>query len=73
MIDYVKLRAQTHEIDKCGLSWMMIKYKCLKWERYGNINNFQCSYGWMNKRLQLHGMAQMNLHGEAEDINDEEV
>ena len=73
LIDYVKLRAQTYKVEKYGFLWMMTKEKCLKWARDGNITNFQCSDGWMNKTLQRHGMTQMNLHGEVDDMTDKEV
>ena len=73
LIDYVKLRAQTYRVDKYGLSRMMMKDSCVKWARDGNITNFKISYGWINKTLQRYGMARINLHGEANNMTDEEV
>ena len=52
---------------------MMMKYKCVKWARDGNITNFQCSDGWTNRTLQRHGMALINIHGEASGMTDDEV
>lgn len=73
LVQYLKLRQEKYKLDKIGTSWLLLKEKCLQWAQDLELQDFKCSCGWLNNTLKLHGFAQLNLHGEADNLSDEEV
>ena len=73
LINYVDVRAKQYTRDKCGLSWLRLKTKCLTWAKNLGIDEFKCSNGWINDTLKRHGRQRVKLHGEGNDVtlNDE--
>ena len=47
--------------------------KCLKWAKDLGLEDFRASDGWLNNTLRHHNMQRIRLHGEADDLTDEEV
>ena len=69
---YLRIRAEQCKRDKCGVSWLLLKEKCKKWSVEFGHATFACSDGWLNKTMERHGFKQVNLHGEANDMTDDE-
>ena len=55
LIQYVELRGRLYVHDKCGLSYMYMKIKTLKWARQllspEAVATFSASDGWINATL----------------------
>ena len=45
----------------------------MKWAEVLGVEDFKASDGWLNKTLKHHNMQRIRLHGEADDLSDEEV
>ena len=68
----LKLRELNYKRDKLGISWLLMIEKCLKWAEDLGIEDFKGSNG-LNNTLKYHNMTRIRLHGEADDLLDEEV
>ena len=42
-------------------------------EKNAEIDGFKGLDGWLNVALMRHGLRKINLHGEADDLIDEEI
>ena len=55
IVKYVALRQERFKIDKCGLSWLHLKYKCdemaPKLLGEARAAEFKASAGWLNNVL----------------------
>jgi hypothetical protein len=75
LVQYIRMRQLKYQQDKCGLSWDYMKLKCLEWakledeEKYAT---FSASAGFINRVLDTHRLEGVHLHGEANDMTDEE-
>ena len=67
----LNLLAERYKRDNCGISWALMKQKCMKWGKYSKITGFKGSCGWLNGSLTWHVLKIINLHGEADDFIDE--
>ena len=72
LIDYLTIRGEQYKRDKCGVSWLLMQEKCLAWGKELGYENFTASSGWLQKVMNRHGFSRINLHGEANDMDDEE-
>ena len=73
LVQYLKLRELNYKRDKLGISWLLMIEKCLKWAEDLGVEDFKASDGWLNNTLKYHNMQRIRLHGEADDLTDEEV
>ena len=74
LINYVNTRAERHKQDKCGVLWLYLREKCNLWARTLRVEGWKkCSDGWLDKTLKRHGLVYTKLHGEANNLTDEEV
>ena len=73
LINYINLRTEEYKRDKCGLSWMLLKEKTLKWGKELGLEASQASNGWITDTLRRYGITRVTLHGEANDLTDEDV
>ena len=69
---YLRIRSERYKTDKCGVSWLLLMEKCKKWADQLGHNNFSASDGWLNATMKRHGFTRINLHGEADDMADDE-
>jgi hypothetical protein len=74
LIEYLALRAKAYKRDKCGTSWLTMKHKCLQWASMDDSTtlDFKASDGWLAKTLKRHDIIGINLHGEANDLTDDQ-
>ena len=73
LVQYLKLRELNYKRDKLGISWLLMIEKCLKWAKDLGVEDFKASDGWLNNTLKHHNVQRIRLHGEADDLTDEEV
>ena len=73
LIEYLHLRETKFKQDKLGTSWTFLTEKCKEWAKDMNVDDFKFFAGWLNNTLKAHNMDRVKLHGEADDLNDEEV
>ena len=75
LVKYIKLlRNQWYKKDNCGLNWLYLKHKA------GEIADrllipeekaeFHISDGWLEKVLARHSLIGVNLHGEANYVDE---
>lgn len=70
---YLRARAEQYQTDKCGVSWLLLQEKCKIWgDELGHAGKFSVSNGWLNDTMKRYGFTQVNLHGEANDMTDDE-
>ena len=75
LIQYLDLRAKRYQRDKCGVAWTTLHAKSLD---FGNQtgeaqqSNFEASPGWIKNVLERNDRVGINLHGEANDMDDNE-
>mmetsp|Transcript_4384 Transcript_4384/g.5707 ORF Transcript_4384/g.5707 Transcript_4384/m.5707 type:complete len:339 (-) Transcript_4384:24-1040(-) len=48
---YLNLRSQRYNRDKCGVSWILIREKCLGWAAELGLHDFKVSAGWIQNTL----------------------
>ena len=73
-MQYLELREERYKGDKLGtLSCLLLTEKSMQWAQDLGLHDFKCSAGWLQNTLKLHGIGRINLHGEADDLSDEEV
>ena len=73
LMQYLKLCELNYKRDKLGISWLLMIEKCLKWAKNLGVEGFRGSDVWLNNTLKYHNMQRIHLHGEADDLSDEEV
>jgi hypothetical protein len=73
LVEYLKLRELKYKQDKLGISWLLMIEKCKKWAEDLGVQDFKASNGWLNNTLKFHGIERIRLHGEADDLSDQEV
>jgi hypothetical protein len=65
------------QCDKCGLSWIILQKKLVHWaaplEEDEVYKNFEASPGFISRVLRDHDLIGVSLHGEANDMDDEEI
>mmetsp|Transcript_19299 Transcript_19299/g.25672 ORF Transcript_19299/g.25672 Transcript_19299/m.25672 type:complete len:219 (+) Transcript_19299:50-706(+) len=72
LVRYLEARADP---DKCGVSWLGLKRKCLHWQSLDPLlrdEKFECSPGWISAVLQRNDMSKVKLHGEGDSMTKEE-
>ena len=75
LVRYIRLRSDRYEKDKCGLSWLGLRGKCLEWKNLEpslRDEPFNCSAGWMSSMLKRNGLTKVKLHGEANSMTPQE-
>ena len=72
LANYLYLRSQLYHQDKLGTSWSILRAKCLKWAKEMGHKDFKCGDWWIQNMLQTYNLTGVNLHGEANDIPEEE-
>jgi hypothetical protein len=75
LVKYIRLRQSLYHRDKCGLSWVVLEKKLADWatiEEDEAYNDFKASPGFISRVLKDHNLIGVSLHGEANDMNDEE-
>ena len=72
-IEYLGLRAMHYKQDKCGMSWTHMQTKALEYALQLNYtkDEFKASHGWLSNTLKRHGKIGIRLHGEADEMSDE--
>ena len=58
--------------DKYEVRWLFIENKCLKFSEGLVINDFKASPRWISATFKRKKKVGINLHGEANDMTDEE-
>lgn len=74
LIQYLDLRANQYQQDKCGISWTTIQTKSLHFaDMTGEAaeRNFEASPGWIQNILSRNNRVRINLHGEANDMDND--
>ena len=72
LTDYVNVRRQRFEKNKCGISWSVLREKCLEWGDQLGVENFKASAGWINATLRRYGLEHIKLHGEGDEMGEDE-
>jgi len=75
LVAYVRLRQRLYKKDKVGLSWTYMQEKLKLWAKAENDDKykyFQASPGFLNRCLKRNGIVGFSLHGEANEISDED-
>ena len=72
LIQYLDLRAQKYFQDKCGVMWIFMQNKCLKFAELLRIIDFEYSPTYISDTLRLNKKVGINFHGEANDMTGEE-
>jgi hypothetical protein len=72
LIAYVDLRARLYAKDKCGTNWMILEQKCKLWASQEGLVDFKASAGWISGALRRNSKIGITLHGEANDLPEEE-
>ena len=70
--DYVEGRSRKYVKDKCGLSWLLMREKCVKRAKDLGIDGFKASPQWISKTLKRGDFTRINLHGEGEEMSQEQ-
>ena len=75
LIAYLYLRASSYKRDKCGLTWELMRSKCLLFvvdlpdqETY---KDFTASNSYIKQAIKDHRKIGIKLHGEASGMSDE--
>ena len=72
LVNYIHARRRSYTQDKCGLSWIRMKTKCLQWaQKYEGMDDFSCSNNWIHKVLVRNCLMKVNLHGEGNEMTPE--
>ena len=78
LVKYLHLWQQYYKIDKCGLSWQILKEHAATFaeeqkesqpEKYATFNT---SSGWLSNVLKRNNFVGVSLHGEAAEADQEE-
>jgi len=65
LVDYIHARTKSCAQDKCALSWIRMKTKCLQWaNNLGGMEDFRCSDQWISDALERNYLTRA---GGAED------
>jgi len=75
LVHYIDLRSRLFKIDGKGLSWNIIVAKCEQWaqqEEDPKYKSFKASVGFISKALKRNGIVGVRLHGEGNELSDEE-
>ena len=73
LIQYIDARAQRYIKDKCGISFTLLRQKCNQWANAAGIKDWQASNGWIVDALKRAGRMSTKLHGEGNELTDEEI
>ena len=73
LISYIELRERRYQQDRCGLSWVIMREKCLQWAKDAGEAEFKCSAGWINDTIRRSGKCSVTLHGEGQEISAEDA
>ena len=74
LVIYINHCARLYKQDKCGLSWSCLQENACTYaldEESDEYQQFDASPGWISNLLKRHGMIVVNLHGKAEEIDEE--
>ena len=66
---YLNLRSQKYKKDKCGISWILIREKCLGWATELGFHELKVSAGWIQNNLKYYNLKRIKLYGEATDMS----
>jgi hypothetical protein len=73
IVEYINLRNSLMKTDKCGLSFSILRSKAIEFaSKLDAYESFTASAGWLAEVLKRHKLTQLNLQGEAGDIDPEE-
>ena len=77
LVEYIKLRNQYYKHDKLGLSWCYLKHKAVEIGKKvltGELaKDFSASDGWVQNVLNRNNLCGVKLHGEGNEVNEEEA
>ena len=71
---YINHQERIYKKDKCGLSWSFLQEKARAYalnEESDEYQNFDASPGRISNLSKRHDMTGVNIHGEAEEIEEE--
>ena len=74
LVRYINRQSRLYKQDKCGLSWSYLQEKARAYALDKESNKYQkfdASPGWISSLLKRHDMTGVNIHGEAEEIDEE--
>ena len=74
LVRYINHRARLYEQKKCGPSWSFLQEKARAYaldEESDEYQQFNASPRWISNLLKRHVMTGVNIHGEAEEIDEE--
>ncbi|KAI2498429.1 DNA binding protein [Fragilaria crotonensis] len=75
LIHYIDLRSKLFKTDGKGLSWQIMQAKCEEWAKDENdakYQHFKASSGFISNVLARNDIVGINLHGEGNEMSDEE-
>ena len=76
LVRYINHQARLYKQDKCGLSWSFLQEKARAYaldKESDEYQQFDASPGWISDSLKRHDMKGVNLHVEAEEIEEENL
>ena len=68
MKKYLNLRSQKHKKDKCGISWILIREKCLGWATELGFHEFKVSAGWIQNTLKYYNLKRIKLQSKEKKL-----
>jgi hypothetical protein len=75
LVKYIELRRKLFNTDGLGLSWALLKDRAIKIGEKcldpNDFQNFKASDGYFEKVLKANDLIGVNLHGEANEIDEE--
>jgi Uncharacterized conserved protein len=74
LIQYVELRGRRYQIDKVGMSWSYMQMKLTEWcniIKDEDYTDFCASPMFIKRCFERHGIVGFNLHGEANECDEE--
>jgi len=78
LVEYLHLWQQYYKIDKCGLSWQILKEHAATFAEEQKVSQpkkyagFNALSGWLSNVLKWNNFVGMSLHGKAAEADEEE-
>jgi hypothetical protein len=77
LVQYTLFRMDRYKQDKCGLSYALLRQKAhevaAKVLVGETLSSFEASNGWIQKVLHRHNILGLRLHGEANEVSEQEA
>ena len=64
----MQARSTRYQEYKSGISWKMMRLKCLHWGNQFGFDKFNSLDGWICDEMKRNGLIQVHIHGEGNDL-----